>query len=156
MTGLVVLLVAVAAALAIALLMRWKNGRFTATAVPVSPPASGRGEYPPTDARERLTAEQIGVPLGERATLVQFSSAFCSPCRATRVVLADVASKVPGVVTVDIDAEEHLQLVRDLDIMRTPTVLVLDAEGAVTTRASGQPRRDQVLAALDRTIAPER
>ncbi|MET0449690.1 MAG: thioredoxin family protein [Aeromicrobium sp.] len=146
MTGLVVLIAAVAATFAIALLMRWKNGRFSATPVAEEP----------QDVRERLTAEQIGAPLGERATLVQFSSAFCSPCRATRVVLADVAAKVPGVVTIDIDAEEHLQLVRDLDIMRTPTVLVLDAAGVVTTRASGLPRREQVLSALDRTIVAGR
>ena len=89
--------------------------------------------------RERLTAEQIGVPLGDRATMVQFSSAFCSPCRATRVLLTDVASKVPGVVAVDIDAEEHLQLVRDLDIMRTPTVLILDAAGARDDARLGAP-----------------
>jgi thiol-disulfide isomerase/thioredoxin len=137
-TGLVVLAAALVATVVIALVMRRRNGRFASTA--------------PVDDRERLTADQLGVPLGERATLVQFSSAFCAPCRATRIVLADVAAAVPGVVTVDIDAEEHLQLVRDLDIMRTPTVLVLDASGAVTTRASGLPRRDQVLAALDRTV----
>jgi thiol-disulfide isomerase/thioredoxin len=143
-TGPVLLLVAVVLTGAVALLLRWKNGRFAA--------ARGAVSHEP----ERLTAEQIGAPLGERATLVQFSSAFCAPCRATRVILADVAAAVPGVVTVDIDAEEHLQLVRDLDIMRTPTVLVLDASGAVTTRASGQPRREQVLTALDRSIVEGR
>jgi thiol-disulfide isomerase/thioredoxin len=139
-TGPVVLLAALVATLVIALVLRWRNGRFA----PASPD--------PSDAAERLTAEQIGAPLGERATLVQFSSAFCAPCRATRVVLADVAATVPGVVTVDIDAEAHLQLVRDLSVMRTPTVLVLDAAGAVTTRASGLPRRDQVLLAVDRAL----
>jgi thiol-disulfide isomerase/thioredoxin len=141
-TGLVILGAAVAATVVVALLMRWKNGRFAAPA-----PAAA------DDSAERLTAEQIGAPLGERATLVQFSSAFCSPCRATRVVLADVAASSPGVVTVDIDAESHLQLVRDLSVMRTPTVLVLDAAGVVTTRASGLPRREQVLAALERAGA---
>lgn len=146
MTGLVVLLAAVAATLVIAVLMRWKNGRFAQVST----------AEVPLDGRERLTTEQIGAPLGERATLLQFSSAFCSPCRATRVILADVAAKVPGVVAIDIDAEENLQLVRDLDIMRTPTVLVLDAAGVVTTRASGLPRREQVLSALDRTIAADR
>lgn len=140
MIAIAVLLAALAAAAVVALAMRWKNGRFAA--VP--------------DEREHLTAAQIGVPLGDRATMVQFSSAFCSPCRATRVLLTDVASKVPGVVAVDIDAEEHLQLVRDLGIMRTPTVLILDAAGAVTMRASGLPRREQVLAALDRAVTPLR
>jgi thiol-disulfide isomerase/thioredoxin len=140
-TGPVILGAALVATVVVALLMRWKNGRFAAAVE--------------DDTSERLTAEQIGVPLGERATLVQFSSAFCSPCRATRVVLADIASSTPGVVTVDIDAESHLQLVRDLSVMRTPTVLVLDAGGTVTTRASGLPRREQVLAAVERA-APGR
>ncbi len=95
-----------------------------------------------------LTSTDLGADLGERATLVQFSSAFCAPCRATRVLLNDIAAKGDGIVTVDIDAEEHLDLVRRLNILRTPTVLVLDAEGVITTRASGLPRREQVLAAL--------
>jgi thiol-disulfide isomerase/thioredoxin len=141
-TGLVVLLVVLVGSAAVALLMRWKNGRFTTS---IRPDAG-------SDDRQRLTAEQIGAPLGDRATLVQFSSAFCSPCRVTRVLLADVAAAVSGVSTVEIDAEAHLQLVRDLDIMRTPTVLVLDADGVVSTRASGLPRREQVLAALDRAV----
>jgi len=52
------------------------------------------------------------------------------------------------VAVVEIDAESHLELVRRLDVMRTPTVFVLDPRGAVVRRASGLPRREQVLAAL--------
>lgn len=85
---------------------------------------------------------------GERATLLQFSSAFCAPCRATRRILADVASSVPGVVHVEVDAERHLDVVRRLGVLRTPTTLVLDASGAEVTRAAGAPRTEQVLAAL--------
>jgi thiol-disulfide isomerase/thioredoxin len=87
---------------------------------------------------------------GERATLVQFSSAFCAPCRATRRVLTEVAGVVPGVTHVEIDAEHHLELVRRLGILRTPTTLVLDAGGREVTRATGAPRKEQVLAALGR------
>lgn len=141
MTGVIVLVVALVVSLGVVLGMRWKNGRFTHV---------GDRE---ADDRERLTTEQVGVALGERATLVQFSSAFCAPCRATRVLLADIAAKVDGVVTVEIDAEEHLELVRELGVMRTPTVLILDAKGVVTTRASGLPRREQVMGALNRTVA---
>ena len=86
--------------------------------------------------------------LGEHATLVQFSSAFCAPCRTTRHVLASVASAVPGVTHVEIDAEHHLDLVRELGIMRTPTTLILGPDGAERLRASGVPKRDQVLQAL--------
>ena len=50
--------------------------------------------------------------LGERATLLQFSSAFCAPCRATRRVLGEVAGLVPGVTHVEVDAEHHLDVVR--------------------------------------------
>ena len=101
---------------------------------------------------ELLTASELGAPLGERATLVQFSSAFCQPCRVTRVVLGEVAGLVDGVTHVEIDAESHLDLVRRLDVMRTPTVFVLDRGGRVVQRASGAPRKADVLAALGATV----
>ncbi|WP_326685879.1 MULTISPECIES: thioredoxin family protein [unclassified Streptomyces] len=102
---------------------------------------------------EVLGPEVLGVAaLGERATLVQFSSAFCQPCRATRRTLADVSAMVEGVAHVEIDAEEHLSLVRELEITATPTVLVLDAAGRVVTRASGLPRRADVIAALGTAV----
>ncbi len=82
--------------------------------------------------------------LGDRATLVQFSSAFCAPCRATRVVLADVAAEADGVVHLEIDAEQHLDVVRALKVLRTPTTLVLDRDGVERGRATGAPSRDQV------------
>jgi thiol-disulfide isomerase/thioredoxin len=104
------------------------------------------------DGDKRLDAAELGEGLGERATLVQFSSAFCAPCRATRRVLAEVAAMVPGVAHVEIDAEEHLGLVRRLDILKTPTVLVLDADGRIVRRASGQPRRADVIAALGEAV----
>lgn len=99
-----------------------------------------------------LTSTDIGAELGERATLVQFSSAFCQPCRATRRILADVSTMVDGVAHVEIDAESHLGLMRKLDIRRTPTVLVLDAGGGVARRASGQPRKPDIIAALGEAI----
>ncbi len=106
------------------------------------------GRFRSRSGSDVLTADDLGVTLGERATLLHFSSAFCAPCRATRTILADVADRVDGVALVEVDAESHLELVRRLDVMRTPTVLVLDAQGAIVRRASGLPRREQVLAAL--------
>jgi thiol-disulfide isomerase/thioredoxin len=114
---------------------------------------------PDTAARGRtagpVTAADLGRPLGERATLLQFSSAFCAPCRATRVILADVAARAPGVEHVEIDAESHLDLVRSLGVLRTPTVFVLGADGAITARASGQPRKADVLGALSAVLPAE-
>ncbi|WP_329034963.1 thioredoxin family protein [Streptomyces sp. NBC_00178] len=99
-----------------------------------------------------LDAARLGAQLGDRATLVQFSSAFCQPCRATRRVLAEVAGMVEGVAHVEIDAEARLELVRSLGISRTPTVLVLDAAGRVVRRAAGQPRTADVVAALGQAM----
>ena len=100
-----------------------------------------------------LTEEDLGGPLGRQATLVQFSTAFCAPCRPTRQLLAQVADMVDGVRHVDIDAAERLDLVRRLRISSTPTVLVLDQRGAIVKRASGLPRKADVIAALGTVTA---
>ncbi|MEU5876554.1 thioredoxin family protein [Spirillospora sp. NPDC047279] len=116
------------------------DGDIDDAGVPAQVPAAGG---------ERLDAADLGgEPLGERATLVQFSSAFCAPCRATRRVLGEVAGMVDGVSHIEIDAERNLDLVRRLHVIRTPTVLVLDRSGHVVRRASGQPRKADVIAAL--------
>lgn len=99
-----------------------------------------------TDLRPLLA--ELGATPGERATLLQFSSAFCAPCRATRRVLGTVAGSVPGVAHVEVDAEQHLDLVRRLGVVKTPTTLVLDAAGHEVRRAAGQPTAVHVLQAL--------
>lgn len=105
-----------------------------------------------TPAAETLGAEVLGAELGTKATLVQFSSAFCQPCRATRRVLEDVAGMVEGVAHVEIDAESRLDLVRQLEILGTPTVFVLARDGRVVRRAGGQPRKADVIAALGEAV----
>jgi thiol-disulfide isomerase/thioredoxin len=95
-----------------------------------------------------VTADDLGAPLGERATLLQFSSAFCRPCVTTRHILDTVAERVDGVEHVEIDAESHLDLVRRLGVASTPTTLLLDRSGVELRRAGGVPRRHEVLAAL--------
>ncbi|TDW19098.1 TlpA family protein disulfide reductase [Kribbella kalugense] len=135
--GLWVLAGAVVAGVVLSVLKAWVDGRFR-----------GKSE----DDVERVTAAELGGELGERATLLQFSSAFCAPCRATRRTLAEVEGMVDGVRHVELDAESHLELVRRLDILRTPTTLVLDSTGAVVKRASGAPRKPDVIAALSAAI----
>jgi thiol-disulfide isomerase/thioredoxin len=147
--GIIVLVCAVAVGVLLSVFKSRFDGRFRGThpvrkaAVRGSEATEGQA-----DDRVRLTGTDLGAELGPRATLLQFSSAFCAPCRATRRTLAEVESMVDGVRHVELDAESHLDLVRRLDILRTPTVLVLDAAGAIVTRASGQPRKPDVIAAL--------
>jgi thiol-disulfide isomerase/thioredoxin len=146
-------LAAVVVALALGLWRLATDGRFRGTRAV----RRTRGDGPPvaatTPAAAPPAAELVaatGHALGERATLLQFSSAFCAPCRATRRVLGEVSGMVAGVAHVEIDAEHHLEATRALGILRTPTTVVLDASGAEVSRATGAPTRDQVLAALAR------
>ena len=144
--GVVVLVAVLAAATAFGAYRRLTDGRIRGV-----DPRHHVTDVPPTV----LTADDLGAPLGERATLVQFSTAFCQPCRPTRRVLSHVAGLVDGVRHVDVDAESHLDLVRRLDVVRTPTVLVLDGAGRVARRAVGVPREADVVAALGAVIPDE-
>ena len=128
--GLIVLLAALGVATGTGLAWRRRTGRLRDRLQPV------------------VTSQDLRGPLGPAATLVQFSTAFCAPCRATRRILAEVAGMVDGVTHVEIDAESRLDLVRKFDVRRTPTVLVLGPDGRVAKRASGPPRKADVIAAL--------
>ncbi|MFL6238254.1 MAG: TlpA family protein disulfide reductase [Actinomycetes bacterium] len=133
--GVAALAAVLVAGTAFGLLRRRRDGRVRAVA-----------------SADQLTPADLGSALGERATLVQFTTAFCAPCRTTRVVLNEVTGLVDGVRYVDIDAESNLGLVRRLDVRRTPTVLVLDAKGRIANRASGAPRKADLLAALSAVV----
>ncbi len=120
----------------------------TPTAIPTPTPTANR-------VGTRLTAEDLGVALGSAATVVQFSSAFCQPCRMTRLVVdraVGTSESEPGashaVRHVDLDVADHTALAERLAILSTPTVLVLDAVGDERVRATGVPRLAQVRAAI--------
>ena len=112
---------------------------------------SSRGKVK-SSARAKLIAldqKTLGSELGARATLVQFSSAFCTPCRMTRTLITDVITDMPDVRHIDIDAESHLDLVRRLDIRSTPTTLFLDSSGIERGRAIGAPKRNELIEAIN-------
>jgi thioredoxin-like negative regulator of GroEL len=131
--GLIVLLVVLAAASAAGLVMHARRGRFRAQAT-------------------ALTESDLGASLGERATLVQFSTEFCAYCGPTRELLAEIARSRDGVTLVEIDAAERMDLAKRLNVFSTPTVLVLAADGSIAQRASGQPRKADVLAVVSSVL----
>lgn len=140
MIGALVAAAVLIAATAFALVRRRRDG--------VLRPRRGEDD----EVAETVRPDDMGAELGEKATLLQFSSAFCAPCRATRRILGEVSEMVDGVAHVELDAEANLELVRRLNIVRTPTVLVLDGAGRVVRRASGAPRKPDVIAALGEVI----
>ena len=171
--GLIGLIAALVVATVIGLAWQRRSGRFRAAtpgqATPLRPATSGaEAAAPGTEAAapgaeavapdgsrpDVLTEADLGDHLGRQATLVQFSTAFCAPCRPTRQMLAQVAGMVDGVAHIDIDATDRMDLVRRLRINSTPTVLVLGPDGAIVKRASGLPRKADVIAALGAVIEP--
>ena len=136
--GLIALVVVLAAASAAGVALRQRQGRF-------HQPTPGHDQPSSADA---LSAADLGAPLGARATLVQFSTEVCAYCGPTRALLTEVARERDGVSFVEIDAAERMDLTRRLRVLSTPTVLVLDALGAITSRASGPLRKADLLTAV--------
>jgi len=147
-TGAWIAIVAVGVALAFGLYRARTDGRYR-QATPGPDPTDGVDTTPeqPGVLADTPWADQVG----ERATLLQFSSAFCAPCRATRRILTDVAAEQPGIAHIEVDAEQHLDVVRRLGILRTPTTIVLGPDGHELGRAVGAPTKHQVLASLPAT-----
>jgi hypothetical protein len=135
--GLIALVVVLAAASAAGFLVRQRQGRFR--------PGSSGG---PTPRGDVLSAADLGAPLGAQATLVQFSTEVCAYCGPTRELLTEVARDRKGISFVEIDAAARMDLTRRLRVLSTPTVLVLDALGGITSRASGPLRKADLLAAV--------
>lgn len=101
-----------------------------------------------------LTPDDIGAPRGQRATLVQFSTPVCAKCPPTRELLLRVSRDLRGVEHVEVDASEHLDLARRLNIMRTPTTLILDGQGVVVSRINGATHEAQVREAIAEVPEP--
>ncbi|MGY1744411.1 thioredoxin family protein [Blastococcus sp. SYSU D00695] len=101
-------------------------------------------------AREAAVLAGLGVrPAGADLTVVQFSTAFCGPCRATRARLQQLRRTRPGLAYVHVDAESHLDAVRALGVTRTPTLFLLARDGRLLARLSGAPRPGELTALVD-------
>jgi thiol-disulfide isomerase/thioredoxin len=94
-----------------------------------------------------------GVALGERATLLQFSTEVCAPCKSTARVLDDLAARTDAVTHVDLDVTHRPDLASRYRVLQTPTTLILDRDGAVRARIGGAVRRDIVVAELQKVLA---
>ena len=95
--------------------------------------------------RLQIFERELGNKYGKRATVVQFSTTFCSECRAAKALISDVTSTLSDISYIEIDAESNLELVRKVDIRSTPTTLFLDRAGFEIARATGAPKRDQLI-----------
>jgi hypothetical protein len=143
--GLIAVVAVLAVVSAAGFALRRRQGQFR--------PGAARRSTAPAAVRV-LSAAELGVPLGARATLVQFSTEVCAFCGPTRELLTEVAAQRDGIAFVEVDAAARMDLTRRLQVLATPTVLVLDPAGGIASRASGPVRKADLLAAVGQVLRP--
>jgi thiol-disulfide isomerase/thioredoxin len=95
--------------------------------------------------RLHISEAEFAGRYGKRVTILQFSTTFCSQCRAAKALISDVVKDQSDISYLEIDAESNLALVRKVDVRSTPTTIFLDRGGFEIARATGAPKRDQLL-----------
>ena len=95
--------------------------------------------------RLHISEAEFAGRYGKRVTILQFSTTFCSQCRAAKALISDVVKDQSDISYLEIDAESNLALVRKVDVRSTPTTIFLDKGGFEIARATGAPKRDQLL-----------
>ncbi|WP_431247731.1 TlpA family protein disulfide reductase [Leifsonia xyli] len=105
---------------------------------------------------EVVAPAEVGAPaFGDRATLLQFSTEYCAPCRSTARVLGAIADDAAGVSHVEVDLAVRPELADRFHVLQTPTTLVLDRTGAVRARIGGAARADDVRTTLHRILGSD-
>ena len=94
--------------------------------------------------RLHISEAEFAGRYGKRITILQFSTTFCSQCRAAKALISDVVKDEKDISYLEIDAESNLALVRKVDVRSTPTTIFLDKDGYEIARATGAPKRDQL------------
>ena len=94
--------------------------------------------------RLHISEAEFAGAYGKRVTILQFSTTFCSQCRAAKSLISDVVKDEKDISYLEIDAESNLALVRKVDVRSTPTTIFLDKAGYEIARATGAPKRDQL------------
>jgi thiol-disulfide isomerase/thioredoxin len=135
-----------AVATVVGLAWRSRTGRLQVTRVTRSEEGSA-GDDAQTDAS---ALDLSPTALGASATLVQFSTEYCSRCPGTAQQLAGVAARYDGVRHVEVDLTHRADLADRFRVLQTPTTLILDARGRASARIGGVPRLDAVHEHLER------
>ena len=102
-----------------------------------------------------LRATKNGKPvvkLGEKLTLLQFSSDFCSSCKQTSVLLGNIEKAQKGLLHIDLDIGERLDLAKTFNILTTPTTLILNSKGSVVSRIVGAPKLAAIESEIERLV----
>ncbi len=102
-----------------------------------------------------IGATKNGKPvtkLGKDIILLQFSSDFCSSCKQTSNLLESIEKSREGLLHIDLDISNRLDLAKTFSILQTPTILVLNSRGVVISRIVGAPKQSTIETEIERLV----
>ncbi|MFM6939627.1 MAG: thioredoxin family protein [Rhodoluna sp.] len=96
---------------------------------------------------KEIGAIKDGKPVtefGDRVTFLQFSSEVCSQCAQTARLFHELEAQHDDVLHIEVDITNRLDLANKFNILQTPTTLVLDKNGVVTSRIGGAAKSQTI------------
>jgi len=90
---------------------------------------------------------QAEVLEADRPVLVDFTAAWCPPCRVMKPVLAELAEERPDLRVVHLDVDEHQQVAARYGVLGMPT-FVLFRNGDPVLRLVGARPKSRLRAEL--------
>ena len=110
----------------------------------------GATPSPTVNPRQDLALIPLASVLGNgKVTFAEFGRGICTPCKAMKPILEDLARDYGDVINVVIvEVDQNKDLVRQHGIMAIPTQLIFDANGDVMTTHIGYWAKDDILVAL--------
>lgn len=94
-----------------------------------------------------IGATKNGKPVtefGHKVTFLQFSSEFCTACRQTSKLYSELEQVHPEILHIEVDITNRIDLANKFNILQTPTTLVLDSRGRVTSRIGGAVKQQTI------------
>ena len=90
---------------------------------------------------------QDQVLQSQKPVLVDFSAAWCGPCRMMAPILEEIAQQRPDVMVCKIDIDESPNLASAYRVVSIPTLMVVK-NGQVVSQAVGARPKEMVLGML--------
>ena len=92
----------------------------------------------PTVSDDAFAAEVLEA---DRPVLVDFTAAWCPPCRVMKPVLAELAAERDDLRVVQLDVDEHQQTAADHGVLSMPTFILFRGGVPVTQLVGARPKR---------------
>ena len=96
---------------------------------------------------EKLNISKNGDPVtafGREATVVLFSTEYCGQCPAVIRALSKLEHRKGGLLFIEVDITQRIDLAAHFNINQTPTVFVLNPAGEIRFRVSGVPKPNAI------------